>query len=104
LKYVGEYDYKNGSIDDMMNFTAMDLFISQARIVTSLEGQTDPVVIMYEDKVPKYYKRDGFNYKPMDDILPPVTGESVEQMLHRFYLQRAYFVLGKPYSDILVKT
>ena len=101
LRYVGNQDYTEQDISKIMNFTAMDLFISQARIVTSLKGQTDPVVIMYEDKVPVYYRREGYQYVKMDEILPPVTGESVEQKLHRFYLQRAYFVLSKPYSEII---
>jgi len=56
---------------------------------------------MYEDKVPVYYRREGYQYVKMDEILPPVTGESIEQKLHRFYLQRAYFVLSKPYSEII---
>ena len=87
-----------------MDFTAMDLFIAQARVVSSLKGQKDPVVIMYEDKVPVYYKNVGFNrYEKMDDILPALPGESIEQRLHRFYLDRAYFILGKPYSNIITK-
>jgi hypothetical protein len=39
----------------------------------------------------------------MDDILPALPGESIEQRLHRFYLDRAYFILGKPYSNIITK-
>ena len=104
LKYVGEHDYSEQEIDKMMDFTAMDLFIAQARVVSSLKGQKDPVVIMYEDKVPVYYKNVGFNrYEKMDDILPALPGESIEQRLHRFYLDRAYFILGKPYSNIITK-
>lgn len=104
LKYVGEHDYSEQEIDKMMDFTAMDLFIAQARVVSSLKGQKDPVVIMYEDKVPVYYKNIGFNkYEKMDDILPAFPGESIEQRLHRFYLDRAYFILGKPYSNIIAK-
>ena len=104
LKYVGEHDYSEQEIDKMMDFTAMDLFIAQARVVSSLKGQKDPVVIMYEDKVPVYYKNIGFNrYEKMDDILPALPGESIEQRLHRFYLDRAYFILGKPYSNIITK-
>lgn len=104
LKYVGEHDYSEQEIDKMMDFTAMDLFIAQARVVSSLKGQKDPVVIMYEDKVPVYYKNIGFNrYEKMDNILPALPGESIEQRLHRFYLDRAYFILGKPYSNIITK-
>ena len=104
LKYVGDHDYSEQEIDKMMDFTAMDLFIAQARVVSSLKGQKDPVVIMYEDKVPVYYKNIGFNrYEKMDDILPALPGESIEQRLHRFYLDRAYFILGKPYSNIITK-
>ena len=104
LKYVGEHDYSEREISNMMDFTAMDLFISQARVVSSLKGQKDPVVIVYEDKVPVYYKNVGFNrYEKMDNILPALPGESIEQKLHRFYLDRAYFILGKPYSNIITK-
>lgn len=104
LKYIGDIDYANTSLDNILNFTAMDMFISQARIVSSTQGQTDPVVIVYENKVPKYYKNVGFGkYEaiPDDEIMATITGESIEQKLHRFYLQRAYFVLGKPYSSFL---
>jgi hypothetical protein len=59
---------------------------------------------MYEDKLPVYYKNVGFNkYEKMDDILPALPGESTEQKLHRFYLDRAYFILGKPYSSIVTR-
>ena len=102
LKYVGEVDYSNADISGILNFTAMDMFISQARIVPSTQGQTDPVVIVYEDKVPKYYKNVGFGrYEEIPEVMPSVPGESIEQKLHRFYLQRAYFMLGKPYSSFL---
>jgi len=40
----------------------------------------------------------------MDDILPGLPGEDTEQKLHRFYLDKAYFVLGKPYSSIIART
>ena len=87
LQYVGEHDYSEEEINSMMDFTAMDLFIAQARVVSSLKGQKDPVVIMYEDKVPVYYKNVGFNkYQAMDDILPALPGESIEQRLHSFFV------------------
>ena len=104
LKYVGDHDYSEAEINSVMNFTAMDLFISQARVVSNLKGQKDPVVIMYEDKVPVYYKNVGYGrYEKMDDILPALPNESLEQRLHRFFLNRSYFVLGKPYTNILAR-
>ena len=38
LKYVGDHDYSEAEINSVMNFTAMDLFISQARVVSNLKG------------------------------------------------------------------
>jgi len=44
-----------------------------------LKGQKDPVVIMYEDKLPVYYKNVGYGrYQKMDDILPAIPGEGIE--------------------------
>ena len=103
LIQVGKLDYKGDDVSKIMQFSLRDMLIATAPVVTHLEGQDAQIVLKYDEAgYPKYYEKSGTSYTEMGDLLPTITGESIEQRLNRFILQRSYFVLSKPYTEFVL--
>lgn len=110
LKYIGDLDYSGTVIGDgdsiTMSFNNKDTtFLMEdlqrmaAPVVRSIIGQTDPTVIINTPAGPQLYERVAYSYNLTGDLIPNISGETIEQKLERIYNDKAYFVLGGSYKS-----
>lgn len=109
LKYIGDLDYFGKITGDGdaitlsfggkdTTFLLFDLERMAAPIVRSTTGQTDPTIIINSPEGPQLHTRSGFDYIQTGDLIPAISGESLDGKLERIYNDKAYFVLGGSYK------